>query len=208
MLKQSSYAKLFLLKICIKPLELKWKSSCQSNLDCFTSNPLWSFKEEKLQNIAANTDSILDFASLNTSHTWRPIIRSFSSRMNVTYCCAPLAHSSAAQSHAVFQALIWSTWLSLFFNSPCLFVLFCIALDRLVVCRCYSTNPPRRSDPLHHLPSPLQAAHILISWPNEAGALSANLNQWESASTLSLFHFSHQQSHKSDFMCSCPLLCF
>lgn len=61
-------------------------------------------------------------------------------------------------------------------------------------------HPTSPRKPHRHFPSPPQAAHILISWPNEAGALSAKLNQWESASMPSLFHFSHQQSHESDFM--------
>lgn len=75
---------------------------------------------------------------------------------------------------------------------------FFLVLDSLVVCQYYCTSPHHPINP-HHLPPPLQAAHILISWPNEAGALSAKLNQWESASMPRLFHFSHQQSQESEF---------
>lgn len=69
------------------------------------------------------------------------------------------------------------------------------ALDSLVWW-CYSTLPASPYKSLHHLPPTPQATHILISWPNEAGALSAKSNQWESARMLSLFlpsHFSHQK---------------
>lgn len=47
-----------------------------------------------------------------------------------------------------------------------------------------------------------QAAHILISWPNEAGHLSAKLNRGETASKLLFFFslFSHQQRRKSYFV--------
>lgn len=52
--------------------------------------------------------------------------------------------------------------------------------------------------------TPPQATHILISWPNEAGRLSAKLNRGETASKLLLFFFlslcSHQQCHKSHFV--------
>lgn len=83
----------------------------------------------------------------------------------------------------------------------CFFFIYFIHLASDCLGRqCYSTSPHHSINPIHPTsppPTP-QATHILISWPNEAGALSVKVNQWESASMLSLFfHFSHLQSRGS-----------